>query len=404
VSKVLSEQVIKPGLCAGCGLCVSVAGGDQARMQLDPHGFYRPSFDRPLTEAENAALLKACPGATLDLQATDTPVHPLWGPIRDQWIAHATDEEMRFKASSGGALSAAVTYMLEHGLADYVLHNGADPANPILNRVIESAHRAEVVSGAGSRYGPSAPLQEIDARLSEGRRFVFVGKPCDVAALRMYARQDSRVDRSVVLMIAFMCAGVPNISGTRQVLDALGVSERELAAFRYRGHGWPGFATATRHDGSMETMPYETSWGSILTHHRQKRCKICPDGTGFFADLTFGDGWELDAAGAPTFDEKPGQSLVLTRTAKGEEIFAQSVASGYVSARSIERVRLERIQPYQAKRTRLTASRQLALMALNQPRPRYRGMKLFAAATGAGILSNLRSFAGTVLRVVQKRF
>ena len=60
----------------------------------------------------------------------------------------------------------------------------------------------------------------------------------------------------------------------------LGVAPEDLAAFRYRGDGWPGYATATRRDGSAERMSYNDSWGDILTRHVQFRCKICPDGVG----------------------------------------------------------------------------------------------------------------------------
>jgi coenzyme F420 hydrogenase subunit beta len=36
-------------------------------------------------------------------------------------------------------------------------------------------------------------------------------------------------------------------------------------------------------------MSYADSWGGILSRHVQFRCKICPDGTGGFADVVCAD-------------------------------------------------------------------------------------------------------------------
>ena len=90
-----------------------------------------------------------------------------------------------------------------------------------------------------------------------------------------------------------------------------------MASFRYRGDGWPGFATVRLKDGREARMSYAESWGGILTNYVQFRCRISPDGTGGFADIACGDAWYADAKGYPLFEEAEGRSLIVSRTRQG---------------------------------------------------------------------------------------
>ena len=58
-----------------------------------------------------------------------------------------------------------------------------------------------------------------------------------------------------------------------------------------RGDGWPGSVTAVTASGKVAHMSYADSWGDILSHHVQFRCKVCPDGTGAFSDISCGTVW-----------------------------------------------------------------------------------------------------------------
>ena len=51
-------------------------------------------------------------------------------------------------------------------------------------------------------------------------------------------------------------------------------------------------------------MSYAQSWGEILTKHVQFRCKVCPDGSGGFADVACADAWYGDERGYPSFEEE----------------------------------------------------------------------------------------------------
>jgi coenzyme F420 hydrogenase subunit beta len=394
------RRVVAGQLCTGCGLCAGVSLG-AVTMETLPPGYARPVQHRPLPDAAERAIAEACPGAVIAPWPTEAFVDPSWGPYRRVCVGWASDPDLRFTASSGGALSALLVHALRSGLTDRVIHVGADPDQPMRNQVLVSTSEAQVIAGAGSRYASSSPLADIETQLSSGGRFVFVGKPCDVSALRRLAALDRQVARSVAFTLSFFCAGVSSYAAGSRILARLGVEADDVAAFRYRGHGWPGAATATLQTGQTAELSYEESWGAILSKEVQFRCKICPDAVGGVADIACGDAWiGADARGYPSFAEADGRSLVIIRTAAGERLAEAAVAAGALVLEPLDVDEIDRMQPGQARRKRLVRSRTLALAATLQPRPRMGGTCVDEAAGRAGKAEAARSFLGAVRRIL----
>jgi coenzyme F420 hydrogenase subunit beta len=294
-------------------------------------------------------------------------------------------------------------HLLEAGTVDGVVQAAADPALPIGNVTVLSENTADIRKAAGSRYAPSAPLAGLEPHLAGQNRLAFVGKPCDVAALRALAQEDPRVDARFPVMLSFFCAGVPALTGAREVLERLGMAEGETATFRYRGHGWPGRATAQAPDGREASMSYHDSWGGVLSRHVQHRCKICADGTGTAADLVCADAWECDSRGYPLFNEAPGISLIVARTDRGSEILHAAEASDHLATAPFDPATLPSMQPGQTGRRRALLSRLAALRLLGRPMPRYEGLNLWPAALQGGLRSNLRGFLGMLKRCLRTK-
>lgn len=390
-------------LCSGCGACAAIAPGS-IEMRLSEEGFLRPVQNSTIAADAEERIGRACPGLGLARQRIEQTDHPLWGAYAGVYTGFATDPELRRNASSGGALSALLMHLLQSGEVDGVIQVGADPALPFGNRTVLSVSDDEVFASAGSRYAPSAPVADIAGLLDGNLRHAFVGKPCDVAALRAMSRDDPRIVQRIPWMLSFFCAGVPSHAGAREVLDRMGVDEAEVVRFRYRGDGWPGYATATLRDGQERRMSYADSWGGVLSRHLQARCKICPDGIGAFADIVCADAWETDARGYPVFEERDGVSLVLSRTERGEALVQAAAAAERLAIAPFDIDTLQPMQPGQTRKRQLTLARLAALRLLGRPIPSYRGMNLVRNARSAGLRPFLRNFLGTLRRGLLGKF
>lgn len=402
------ETIKANGLCSGCGLCAGIGSIDQPAivMRESDQGYRRPVAVAPLEAAQAELIDAACPGANIRHTPEDfeAEYHPIWGPLIEARLGWSSDADLRQNASSGGGLSAILTHLLTTGEVDYVVQTAVSPNSPIRNALSVSTGRDDVFRAAGSRYAPSSPLEDIAERLDGNERFAFVGKPCDVAGLRQLARHDPRVNEKVPYMLAFMCAGVPSYRGTSHLLEELGVEDEEsVSAFRYRGDGWPGFATAELSDGRKFQMDYDTSWGSILNRHLQFRCKICPDGIGEFADIVCADGWHCDEEGKPLFDEQDGRSIVMTRTRKGEALVKNAIAANCLVVEALETEAIAQMQPFQAKRKGLVLPRLAAMAMLGRRRPRFENLQLWANVKNLGMVLAVRSLLGTMRRLIAQR-
>jgi coenzyme F420 hydrogenase subunit beta len=396
----LLRDIISSGRCHGCGACASALGPQRVKMAMTPQGYLRPMPSGPLTNAEQETLRAVCSGrevARPDVPS-DISYHDIWGPIAGVETGYANDPQVRYRGSSGGVISAICIFLLERGAVDFVLQTTADPNDPIGNITRPSWTREDVLGASGSRYAPSNPLADLNEYLAQGKRFAFVGKPCDVASLRRMERNDPRIAELIPYKLAFFCAGVPSRIGTTRVLDKLGVSEGDLSEFSYRGRGWPGLTRAVRRDGSEETMDYNSSWGSILNRHLQFRCKVCVEGIGEFADVACADAW-YGKDGYPDFTEQDGRSLIVARTEQGRLLVAQMRQLGAIATEPLDVEQIGGMQPYQNERRRAVLARVLGVVLKGRKAPIYRRFGLLNLSLRSSIVWLLRNAWGTFKRI-----
>lgn len=397
-------DVAERGLCCGCGACAAVDARIEMVDDLE-HG------RRPVVtggrDADTSDALRVCPGVALehDPGARRAPgvireLFPGFGPVLALWEGHAADPEIRFAGSSGGAASALALHGLEReGLAG-VLHIAARQDAPHLNRTVLSTTRRELLDRTGSRYAPASPCDGLGLIEEAPGPCVFIGKPCDAAAVLKARRMRPALDAKLGLTIAFFCAGTPSTRGTFEMLRRMGVEDpRRLISLRYRGNGWPGLATAVWRDGAgaerSATLTYEQSWGEILTNYKQWRCKVCADHTGEFADVAVGDPWHR-----PVESGGPGLSLILARTPRGRDFIERAIECGALEASPVEPGALPASQPNLLKTRGAVWGRSLASRLCGVPAPRHRGLAMFRFwLTRLSTMEKIRSLAGTARRI-----
>lgn len=110
------------------------------------------------------------------------------------------------------------------------------------------------------RVIPTAILKIIDY----DKKYVVIGKPCDIEALINYTNLDEKMKKCIKYTMTFFCAGAPSKNATLKLAENLGVQADQIESVRYRGNGWPGKATVTLKDKSERHMDYIDSWNQIL--------------------------------------------------------------------------------------------------------------------------------------------
>ncbi|MBE1202867.1 Coenzyme F420 hydrogenase/dehydrogenase, beta subunit C-terminal domain [Aminobacter carboxidus] len=399
------EDIVERGLCTGCGACASLLGNDALGMDLSPDGFMRPRRRRRLKDTEQVTVMQVCTGNRLSGPAPEDAAapHPIFGPILHLARGHATDPEIRFRSATGGVLTALALYLVESGEVDGILQVGVSSDNPLLNDVSFNTSREQIVASSGSRYGPTAPLRDIMAMLDSGRRFAFIGKPCDIATLRNLARVDARVDRQIPYMLAMFCGGNPSISATYNIVRRFGEDHRDVDEFRYRGHGWPGPTYVRTRQGKEHRQSYDETWFSNLTYELMFRCKICADGTGEHADVVAGDCWVMEN-GKPSHREAgDGWNMHIARTVRGTQLIEDAVVAGYLHEEPFSVAELEAMHDDHGLKKRSVFWRLTALALTAQPFPDHGALRVVQAGLAASWRERWAAFRGTLARSLKRR-
>jgi coenzyme F420 hydrogenase subunit beta len=263
-----------------------------------------------------------------------------------------------------------------------------------------SRTRADLLGATGSRYAPASPCDRLGDIESAGGPCAFIGKPCDVEALRKAQAVRPALDRNVGLAIAIFCAGTPSTQGTLDLLHKHGVDPDDVEELRYRGRGWPGtFAVRLKGQAEWKDLAtYADAWG-FLQAYRPYRCYLCPDGTGEFADISCGDPWYREIE-----EGEPGTSLVVVRTQRGREAVRRAVEDGFVRLSPVDPTTLSRSQrELQLKRGAIWG-RVTTMRMLRVPAPRFRGFSLVRSWFRIPFNHKLRSVVGTVRRVIGRGY
>ena len=396
------QDVAEGHLCTGCGACAYVQPSS-VRMVDDLDQGRRPLVTNG---ADTSEALGVCPGVGLahgaDPAGTIPELRRGWGPVLALWEGYATDDDVRWLASSGGAATALALHALEHEGMAGVLHIAARPDQPLLNRTVLSTSRAELLAATGSRYAPASPCDGLGRIEEADAPCVFIGKPCDVAAARRAGELRPALGEKLGLTVAIFCAGAPSTRATLEMVERMGFGDRDaVAALRYRGKGWPGNAEATGRgtaDGRVERWTYQRSWG-FLQRYRQWRCYVCADHTGEFADVSVGDPWYR-----PIPEGEPGRSLVLARTERGRRAVEAAIASAALHLEPVEPHILVDSQINLLHTRGAVWGRSLVCRLFGVAAPRYRGLSTFGVwLRDLSLKQRAKSLYGTAKRVFTKR-
>lgn len=395
------QDVVDWDQCIGCGACYYACANNGVRLFNIEKVGVRPKFDSDCSSCNEC--LEICPGYFVDgdrmmegRPKTCEEDHE-FGQTLEIWEGYASDPAIRHSGSSGGLLTALSLYCLEKEGMESVVHTGMDEDRPWLNRTYQSVTREDVLSRTGSRYNASSPCEGLDWIEKGERPSVFVGKPCDAAAVGHLVQKRPELDTKVGAILTFFCAGTPSAEGTLDLLSSLHLSKEEIDALRYRGEGWPGRFRALYEDRTKEkNYTYQESWGR-LTKYRPWRCHICPHGLGRVADISCGDAWRV----YEEEDKDPGQSVVLVRTERGRRILQGAIESGYVTLKPASKRDVIDSQGLVGRR-RVVFGRLLAMKLLLRPTPEFLNFSLFRAWNALPLKERVKSILGTLRRLVKR--
>lgn len=305
--------------CVHCGLCKSVCPKQAIDIiYSSKNGFFNPVIDTAKC-IECGLCRKHCPVGY-------TSKETLLGDFKKGYLAHATREEVRFGATSGGIINRLILFLLKEKVVDAVLLVCHDSESPIeANWKLLTIDNMQMLDQSprdfASRYVVVPILEEFSQICKAYGRLAVVGTPCQIAAVKNY--DSAQVE---VFKIGITCSGGLSYIATEEYKRKIGCNN--TATMFYRGNGWPGKNTVcgenkmieSPHQGSM----FERMFSSQV--FKMPSCRKCEDHFAEQSDISFCDYWNVDEMET----EMLGNSCVIIRNGYAQSIFNRMVTEGIV--------------------------------------------------------------------------
>ncbi|MCX5838875.1 MAG: Coenzyme F420 hydrogenase/dehydrogenase, beta subunit C-terminal domain [Deltaproteobacteria bacterium] len=342
--KELEEQVLRTGLCTGCGACVGLCP-----YQTIYH-------DRTVTlhscDLAQGRCYACCPRTPADLDDLrrklypETDCTPELGAVKGFFMARAADNDIRRRAQHGGTVTALMTLALQDGLIDTAIL--AEKGEEILPRSV-SITDAEVVAGMGkSRFVVSPTVSEFNRVCrGEASKIGVVATPCQALALaKMRTQPASEVESGIEklhLVVGLFCGWALSWQKLASLLkkktDLSRVTGMDIPPSRY--HTLEVYTTE-------ETL--RISLDEVDPCVREA-CRTCDDMTAEFSDLSVGsarlpEGW----ATAHSWNQ------VIVRTQRGMDLLELARRRGVLEFRATPPGNLEKLKAASQGKKRAAAN------------------------------------------------
>ena len=373
------NDIIKKGLCIGCGLCQSITGKDYIEISMSSKGRLEPKEVKKITSETFNKILNVCPGVIVEglpkeQVNAETKNDLVWGYYLSLFYAWSTENKIRFESSTGGLLNGLSLYLLESKKVKFILHTVSDPEKPMRNISKLSYNKDELLNyNSCSRYGPASPLDKFHETLNLNQPFTFVGKPCDISAIRQLSKIDERVNKLCKYLLTLVCGGSTEFTKSQDFIESFKVQEEELSIFRYRGFGNPGKMYIKTKDGREHDREYNSFWGEESTWRVHFRCKICPDAIGESSDIAALDTWR---GGSPKGEDE-GFNAAIVRTKNGLDLLKEASNVGYI--KKGDELIIEDIndfQPHQVNKKKTVYARHEGMRKKNIPTVNTNGLRI----------------------------
>lgn len=305
------EFVCERKRCTGCGLCSNVCPKNAISMvESQDTGHFVPQIDSSLC-IDCGLCKKGCPSLSEPDRKQEMHTYAAW----------CEQEEQRKGSSSGGV--AANFYENALQLGYYIVGAKLTGTSKLIMDVTDKKEDIEGFKGskyiqaqAGDVY--KSCLQLLD----KGEMVVFLGTPCQCAAMNSAGKQYG--DR--LLLVELICHGTPSQESFRKYVETIESKKRkQVDKVSFRSAYGVELTLSSKGkvllQNKLTESEYLTAFQNGILHNES--CYQCPYANkDRCADITIGDFWKIGQR-EPFEKPKCKVSVVVVNSEKGDAFVMQ---------------------------------------------------------------------------------
>ncbi len=326
VAERLTRDVVRAGICTGCGACVALDATGRSLMVDTPFGPI-PEFHAN-TELPELAW-KVCPGKGIRYAEL---YRRHYGQLPDNWLlgcfqavrtGYSAVPEIRQAGASGGVMTHVLLHLLDTGRIDAVIAVRQGVPEPERARVVLAVTREEILAAAQSVYIPVSIL-DILSRLDPGKRYAMTCLPDQAAALRQLQLEGDVRALAVKYVLGPYTGTAIYPAAIDCYLRSKGISRGmdRIESLKWRAGEWPGYMEIRMVSGKL-FRSRKFYYNFLIPFFVTQNSLQSVDLTNEFTDLSVGDAW------SPRFESLGGgHSVMVTRSAALETVVREMEARG----------------------------------------------------------------------------
>lgn len=313
------KTVCNANKCVGCMACIDICPKDAIVLRDD-----LDVYNAVISESKCIGC-NACHNVCPNNNSIEMKLPQIW------FQGWAADRSLRINGSSGGVATAISKAFIKAGgfVFACTFKNG--------EFLYACANNVDQLSEfSGSKYVKSNPrgiYRKIKENLDEGKKVLFIGLPCHVAAIKNYVGEKRG---NTLYTIDLICHGTPSPKLLELYLGQYGCSLSDLKKIQFRVNSkYQICGDNVRLVSNGVTDKYSISFLQALTFTDNcYECQFAQIKRG--SDLTLGDSW---GSKLEIKEQRDGISLVLCQTEKGKYLLDNT-------ALCLRKVDLERAVSY----------------------------------------------------------
>lgn len=330
------SQIVKSGLCSGCGACVAL-NPDGIKMKWSDDGFLVPQMTGNYAPRGEE---KVCPfnphpedsvrtevELAKEFQRDLTKSAPRIGRLVDTYVGYSKD--YRLTSSSGGLATYFSESLLRGGYVDAVasVHPSGDQEDRF--EFAFTTDPEKVVRASETKYFPVTYAEVLQKLRNYEGRVAITGVGCFIKSIRLLQYYDPIFRKRIVFTIGIICGGLKSAFFSDYLADKAGSHTGYLSPrFRVKD------PSSSANDYSYQCIDERTEdlkkikmrsvgdmWGS--GYFKALACDVCDDVTTELADVSLGDAW------LPEYqNDGKGQNVIVTRSKLADDLIREGIRSG----------------------------------------------------------------------------
>lgn len=343
------KDIVKSGLCIGCGICVAQSRNSGTWMQFDAFGHMKPRGPADWYTQSSENFSNTCPFSPVaknedDLSAalfSTAHQNSEIGRYMSNFVGHVEEDGFRMQGSSGGLVTWVASELIKKGMIDGVAHVVAteDPENTrVYFRYRISRTEHEIRQGAKSRYYPVELSDILKTIMDVPGRYAIIAIPCMIKAVQLLRRENPIFRERILFTLGLFCGHMKSARFVESFAWQMKVPVKEIkqVEFRYKHPERPANwynAALTLNNGQTINKDWwhlaDGDWGAGF--FMNPACNFCDDVVAETADISFGDAW-LE----PYASDGKGTNVVVVRSPLMNSIIQEGRNSGRLTLKEVD--------------------------------------------------------------------